>query len=76
MSFLKIFSGKTPEEHEQKGDELVAGDHWGKAKVEYERALEKLEKTAQTNENLKSRIQEKIKRTKDSHGQSTQAQCR
>ncbi|MEJ2221421.1 MAG: hypothetical protein P8X80_11460 [Desulfobacterales bacterium] len=33
MSFLKIFSGKTPEAHEQKGDELVAADLWGKAKV-------------------------------------------
>ena len=64
MSFLKIFSGKSPEAHEQKGDEMVADDFWGKAKVEYERALEKLEKTAPTNENLKSRLQEKIKRTK------------
>ena len=64
MSFLKIFSGKSPEAHEQKGDELVADDFWGKAKVEYERALEKLERTAPTNENLKSRVQEKIKHTK------------
>ena len=64
MTFLKIFAGKTPEAHEQKGDELVVDDLWGKAKVEYERALDKLEKTAPINENLKSRLQEKIKRTK------------
>jgi tetratricopeptide (TPR) repeat protein len=66
MSILKIFSGKTPEAHEQKGDELFADDLWGKAKVEYERALEKLEKTAPQNANLKSRLKEKIQRTKAS----------
>ncbi|MGD8472196.1 MAG: tetratricopeptide repeat protein [Desulfobacteraceae bacterium] len=66
MSFLKIFSGKTPEEHEQKGDELFAADLWGKAKVEYERALDKLEKTAPQNDNLRSRLLEKIQQTKAS----------
>ncbi|MDH3826501.1 MAG: hypothetical protein OET21_03745, partial [Desulfobacterales bacterium] len=66
MSFLKIFSGKTPEAHEQKGDELFADDLWGKAKVEYERALDKLEKTVPQNDNLKSRLQEKIQHTKAS----------
>ena len=64
MSFLKIFSGKSPEAHEQKGDELVATDLWGKAKVEYERALDKLEKTAPQNNKLKFRLREKIERTK------------
>jgi tetratricopeptide (TPR) repeat protein len=66
MSFLKLFSVKTPEAHEQKGDELFADDLWGKAKVEYERALEKLEKTVPQNDNLKFRLQEKIQRTKAS----------
>ena len=66
MSFLKIFSGKTPEAHEQKGDALFAHDLWGKAKVEYERALDKLEKTAPQSDNLRSRLQEKIQRTKAS----------
>jgi tetratricopeptide (TPR) repeat protein len=66
MSFLKIFSGKTPEEYEQKGDELFAADLWGKAKVEYERALDKLEKTASQNNKLRSRLLEKIQQTKAS----------
>ncbi|MGD9079429.1 MAG: tetratricopeptide repeat protein [Desulfobacterales bacterium] len=66
MSFLKIFSGKTPEAHEQKGDELFAHELWGKAKVEYERALGKLEKTVPQNDSLRSRLQEKIQRTKAS----------
>jgi tetratricopeptide (TPR) repeat protein len=66
MSLLKIFSGKSPEAHEQKGDELFANDLWGKAKVEYERALDKLEKTVPQNDNLRSRLQEKIQHTKAS----------
>ncbi len=66
MSFLKIFSGKTPEAHEQKGDELFAADLWGKAKVEYERALDKLDKTVPPNNNLKSRLQKKIQRAEAS----------
>ena len=60
MSVFKIFSGKSPEAHEQKGDALFAADLWGKAKVEYERALEKIEKMAPHNIDLKSRLQEKI----------------
>jgi tetratricopeptide (TPR) repeat protein len=70
MSFLKIFSSKTPEEYEQKGDELFAADLWGKAKVEYERALDKLEKTVPQNDNLRSRLQEKIQHTKASLARS------
>ena len=65
MSILKLFSGKTPEEHEQKGDELFSFDLWGKAKIEYERALDKLAKTSPQNNALKTRLQEKISRTKE-----------
>jgi tetratricopeptide (TPR) repeat protein len=70
VSFLKIFSGKSPEEYEQKGDELFAADLWGKAKVEYERALQKLEKTLAPDDNLRSRLQEKIQHTKASLARS------
>jgi lipopolysaccharide biosynthesis regulator YciM len=65
MSILKLFSGKTPEEHELKGDELFSVDLWGKAKIEYERALDKLEKTTPQNYELKTRLQEKIYQTKE-----------
>ena len=60
MSFLKIFLSKTPQEHEEKGDELFAVDLWGKAKIEYEKALGKLEKTAAPNDDLKTRLRQKI----------------
>jgi len=65
MSILKLFSGKTPEEYEQKGDELFSVDLWGKAKVEYERALDKLEKITPRNYELKTRLQEKILQVKE-----------
>jgi len=65
MSILKLFSGKTPEEHEQRGDELFSFDLWGKAKIEYERALDKLAKTSPQNDALKTRLQEKISQTKE-----------
>ena len=65
MAFLKIFSGKTPLEHERRGDELSANDLWGKAKIEYEKALEKLEKNPAPNQKLKTRLQEKIVHTRE-----------
>jgi predicted negative regulator of RcsB-dependent stress response len=46
MGLLNIFSSKDPEDYEQKGDALVETGACGKAIVEYERALQRLEKTA------------------------------
>ena len=65
MPIFKLFAGKTPEEHEQKGDELFSFDLWGKAKIEYERALDKLEKISPQSYELKTRLQEKIHQTKE-----------
>jgi hypothetical protein len=60
MGFLKIFSGKNPEEYEQKGDHLCKVKAYGDAKLEYEAGLHKLEKKDPDNSDLKSRLQEKI----------------
>lgn len=65
MAFLKIFLGKTPREHEHKGDELFADELWGKAKIEYEKALEKLEKTPAPDDELTTRLREKILQAKE-----------
>ncbi len=66
MSFLKLFAGKTPEAHEQKGDTLCEARHWGKAKIAFERALEKLERVSAPDAQSINRIQEKIGQTKES----------
>jgi len=60
MGFLKIFSGKTPEEHEQKGDSLFKASAVGDAKLEYEAGLHKLEKKDPDNSDLRRRFQKKI----------------
>jgi tetratricopeptide (TPR) repeat protein len=75
MSFFKKFSGKTALAHEQEGDDLFAADLWGKAKIEYERALEKLERNATPNAALKARLQDKVVKAKEAlaHGHKRSA---
>jgi tetratricopeptide (TPR) repeat protein len=65
MAFLKIFQRKTPQEHEHKGDELFADELWGKAKIEYEKALDKLEMIAAPDDDLKTRLREKVHRVQE-----------
>jgi tetratricopeptide (TPR) repeat protein len=66
MGLLKIFSGKTPQDLEQRGDSFAQANAWGKAKIEYEKALIKLEKTSAPNAAIKSRLEKKISRTRES----------
>jgi predicted Zn-dependent protease len=66
MDLLNIFKGKSPREHEEKGDSHARFNAWGKAKIEYEKALSKLdEKSLQYNE-LDKRLKEKILHIKES----------
>jgi len=60
MGILKLFSGKDPEECEQKGDIFFEARKYGHAKIEYETALIKLERKCPNDTNLKNRLQEKI----------------
>jgi len=64
-SFFKKFSGKTPLAHENEGDELFAADLWGKAKIEYERAQQKLGRTQAPDPDFKARLQKKIALAKE-----------
>lgn len=65
MSLFKIFSGKGPEVYEQKGDAYCNDELWGNAKMEYERALSRLEKAQPLDRDSASRLQEKISRTRE-----------
>lgn len=69
MGLLKIFSGKTPEQHQEKGDALFQAKSYGKAKFEYEKALNRLEKTSPQHDELRIRLQEKIRRSKEALAQ-------
>ena len=54
MGLLKIFSGKTPQDLEQRGDSFAQENAWGKAKIEYEKALIKLERSSAPNTAIKN----------------------
>jgi tetratricopeptide (TPR) repeat protein len=62
---LKIFKGKSPQEHEQKGDSFAQIGAWGKAKIEYDKALSKLDDKSLQYHELEKRLKEKILETKE-----------
>ena len=66
MGILSIFSGKEPEDLEQKGDALFEAKAYGKAIVEYERALDRLEKKTPWDEGYRQNLQDKIRTGKES----------
>ncbi len=63
MGILSFFSSKNPEEYEQKGDGLFEAKAFGKAKAEYERALNRLEKTSPWDDDYRRSLQVKIRRS-------------
>lgn len=65
MGFLKIFSGKDPEEYEKKGDHCFKAEAYGDAKLAYEAGLNRLEKKDPDNLILKRRLQEKILKSRE-----------
>ena len=66
MGLLSIFSRKDPESYEQKGDALFEAKAYGKAVVEYERALDKQQKTSPWDEGYRQQLQDKIRSSKES----------
>ena len=65
MGLLNIFSGKDPENYEQKGDAFFEANAYGKAIVEYERALDRLGKTSPRNDGYRQTLQDKIRTNKE-----------
>ncbi|HPQ43465.1 MAG TPA: tetratricopeptide repeat protein [Syntrophales bacterium] len=65
MGFLKIFSGKGPEEYEHRGDEFFELKEYGAAKLEYETALDKMRKKAPDDTDLGNRLREKILKSRE-----------
>ncbi|MDD5723806.1 MAG: hypothetical protein PHY29_08740 [Syntrophales bacterium] len=60
MGFLKLFSGKGPEEYEQKGDSFCKIGEYGAAKLEYETALDRAGKRRPGDKGLEDRLRVKI----------------
>jgi tetratricopeptide (TPR) repeat protein len=65
MGLLSIFSGKAPESYEQKGDALFEANAYGKAVVEYQRALDRLGKTSPSDDGYRQNLQDKIRTSKE-----------
>jgi len=65
MGLLNIFSGRNPEDYESKGDKFVETGAYGKAIVEYEHALERLEKTAPWDDGFRQSLRDKIRDSKE-----------
>jgi len=76
MGLLKIFSGKDPEEYEQKGDAYFEEKQYGLAKIEYESALSKLDRKSDGDVGFRARLEQKVVRTKEAlavqHGQTAE----
>jgi tetratricopeptide (TPR) repeat protein len=65
MGILKIFSGKDPEEYEQKGNAYFEGQQYGLAKIEYESALSKLDRKSDDDIGFRARLEKKIAQAKE-----------
>jgi tetratricopeptide (TPR) repeat protein len=66
MGLLNIFSSKNPENYEIKGDKFVETGAYGKAILEYEHALQRLEKTAPWDDGFRQNLQEKMQSCRES----------
>lgn len=56
MGFFGIFSGRSPESHEERGDEFMKSGVFGDALIEYEKALDKIEKRFPEKAPLRDRL--------------------
>jgi len=66
MGILKQLFGQSPEKYEQKGDEFFNNSFWGMAKIEYEKALDALEKPSDGPNEAEARLEEKLRKSKES----------
>jgi tetratricopeptide (TPR) repeat protein len=60
MGILNFFSSKDPEDYEKKGNALFEAGAYGKAIAEYERALQRLEKSSPWDDGYRQSLQEKV----------------
>lgn len=63
MGLLKIFFSQDPEKIEQKGDAFLKASNWGRAMLEFEKALDALEKTS-SDDASETRLRDKLVQAK------------
>ncbi len=65
MVFLKIFSGRSPEGFEKKGDTYAEKMEYGLAIIEYEKGLGKLDDRSSGDKNYRTKLAEKVVSAKE-----------
>ena len=65
MGLFDFFSGKAPEEYEKEADSLFDNKAYGPAKIEYEKALDKLEKKAVVHPVHKQQLEKKLLKSRE-----------
>ena len=68
MGLLKTFFNQDPERIEQRGDAFLKASDWGRAKLEFEKALDILEKTS-PDEVSETRLRDKLVQAKEALAQ-------
>jgi len=76
MSLFSIFVGKKPQAYEQQGDAYAKEGLWGNAKVEYERALNRLEKEEPLDHEYSDRLFTKVARVSEELAREHQEDAR
>ncbi|MFW5930263.1 MAG: tetratricopeptide repeat protein [Desulfosalsimonas sp.] len=66
MGLFGIFSGKKPEDHEERGDECMKNETFGDARIEFEKALYKIESRFPEKSHLADRIRQKFEYASES----------
>ena len=66
MGIFNFFSPATPEKHERKADAFVIDGAYGHAKIEYEKALARLERQPDVSPAYRDHIADKLRRCRES----------
>jgi len=70
MGILNFFSKKDPEDYERKGDAFYKAGAYGKAVLEFEQALARLEKTSPWDDGYRNSLREKINASREKLAQT------
>ncbi len=65
MGLFKLFAKKTPEDMEARADDLLKAGEYGRAKIEYENALEKCRRKEPRDKDLEGRLLGKTSKTRE-----------
>jgi tetratricopeptide (TPR) repeat protein len=70
MGILNFFSNKDPEDYDKRGDALFETGAYGKAIAEYQRALERLEKSSPWDDGYRQSLRDKVGNCKEQLAQA------